>query len=438
MVSSFSVIAFLFWSVLSVLEDETREAIEEEMAEMAAVHSKSGLNELINEVIERSHPIGSTHKYYFLDARRGAPPVGNLAAVKGFSVAGDAEWRETVVSWPPDVKSHGSLELRIAIRKFAGGYVLAIGRDISDIERIRAAFANYSILAGMIALSFGVLGGFLLSQRILQRIASINRTAAAIYEGDLRRRIPLQGTRDEFDQLAENLNNMIACIHRLVETTRGVTDNVAHDLRSPLNRLRNKIEVTLLRDKSETEYKQVLESAIGDVEEILTTFNAVLRIAQIESRSSKEGLEVVDLASVTLDVVELYMPAAEEGGVSIMVEAAPGSLIKGDPQLLYQAVANLLDNSIKYAGPNCHISVKVSGVQSAIVLEVSDNGPGIPEEHRDAVLRRFVRLDPPRSTVGTGLGLSLVAAIARHHGVAIRLEDNGPGLRVTLAFQRAK
>jgi len=432
-ISSFAVLLYFFWNVLSVFEGEAIAGIEEEMKELISVRSRSNHQEMVQEIVERSHPIGTTHRVYLLTGTTDQPAVGNLTSVEGVSIPAREGWHDLLIT-PARASSSGYLNLRLKVRPIVGGYTLTVGRDISAAMKIREVFKKSSLAAAVIALTLGLTGGYILSRRTLQRIASVNRTAEAIHEGDLRQRIPLQGAGDEFDQLARNLNNMIERIEHLVETMREVTDNVAHDLRSPLNRLRNKIEVTLLREKKGDEYRQVLESAIGDIEEILTIFNAVLRIAQIESSAARDGFEAMDLSSIVSDVVELYLPAAEEKGISIAVEAGPGALLEGDPQLLSQAVANLLDNSIKYTGPRCNIYVEVSRTDDRVTLKVADNGPGIPEKYREAVLGRFVRLDPQRSTPGTGLGLSLVAAVAHRHHASMRLEDNEPGLRVMLSF----
>ncbi len=257
--------------------------------------------------------------------------------------------------------------------------------------------------------------------------------------GNLSDRIPLHGTSDEFDQLAANLNRMLDQIERLMTAMREVTDDVAHDLRTPLSRLRTRLERALNNpsgvDPSAASQSQAIRGAIDEADRLLATFNALLRIAELESGARLDQSAPVDLSEVARSAAELYEPVAEEKGFALPVVAQPGVRISGDRHLLSQALANLLDNALKYAGGG-QIELRVFSENGQAILEVADQGPGIPEADRQSVLDRFVRLEPSRTTPGNGLGLSLVRAIVRRHDGSVMLADNRPGLRVRLQFTR--
>jgi signal transduction histidine kinase len=253
--------------------------------------------------------------------------------------------------------------------------------------------------------------------------------------GNLSDRIPLRGTSDEFDQLAANLNRMLDQIERLMTAMREVTDDVAHDLRTPLSRLRTRLERALANPdpSAGASQSEAIRAAIDEADRLLATFNALLRIAELESGARLDQTAPVDLSEVARSAAELYEPVAEEKGFALSVVAEPGVGISGDWHLLSQALANLLDNALKYAGGG-QIELRVFHKDGQAILEVADRGPGIPEADRQSVLDRFVRLEPSRTTPGNGLGLSLVRAIARRHDGSVTLEDNRPGLRVQLQF----
>jgi signal transduction histidine kinase len=273
-------------------------------------------------------------------------------------------------------------------------------------------------------------------------------TAQTIMAGDLTGRLPVIGSGDEFDRLALNLNGMLTRIESLMRGLKEVTDNVAHDLKTPLTRLRNRCEAALRSAKSEAEFRKVLEQTIEESEGLIRTFDALLMIARAESGEVREGMAEFDAAEVARDVSELYEPLAEDKGLTLEVEAKQRAAVKGNRELLSQALANLVDNAIKYAAPvekppgavngkRSGIKVTADAEADRIVLTVSDRGPGIPSDDRSRVMDRFVRLERSRSLPGSGLGLSLVSAVARLHGGELRLEDNAPGLRAQITLPRA-
>jgi signal transduction histidine kinase len=317
------------------------------------------------------------------------------------------------------------------------GLRLLVGRDIRErlqlVDRVRESLVWGLALMAALALA----GGALISRPTLSRIEAISRTSREIMAGDLGRRIPLTGRRDELDRLAESLNAMLDQIQRLVAGMRQVSDNIAHDLRTPLSRLRNRLEVSLMDHSDPARYREAIERTIVEADGLLKTFNALLSIAQAEAGVSRGRFEPIDLDRVVQDVADLYGALAEERGVALSTSPMSRMVVDGDRHLLFQAVSNLVDNAVKFtpAGGRVALSARAEGPQALLV--VADSGPGIPVEARSRVLERFVRLDASRGAPGSGLGLSLVAAVARLHDGAIELADNSPGLRAVLRLPLA-
>lgn len=352
--------------------------------------------------------------------------------------------------WPPELsldppgglfryEAAGSSDPdRIAIgvpTMLAGDLRLLVGRDLEEqrafIERVKWLFL-WGI--GLFSLA-GLAGGLMASRRLLQRVDEINRVGRSIIAGDLTRRVAATGD-DELADLARNLNAMLERIEQLMAGLREVSDNIAHDLKTPLTRLRNQAEAALRDGAMPGTHKAGLERVIEEADELIKTFNALLLIARLEAGAVEGSLDDVDLGQVVAGAAELYEPLAEEHGVTIACSAPAGIRIKANRQLVGQAVVNLIDNAIKYAGPGrpASIDVRLGPGTDGPEVVVADHGVGIRPEDRERVMKRFVRLEASRTRPGTGLGLSLVAAVARLHGGTVRLEDNNPGLRVVLAL----
>jgi signal transduction histidine kinase len=289
-------------------------------------------------------------------------------------------------------------------------------------------------MAVLLALAMGVT----LGRTILGRMDTISRAAGEIMAGDLSRRVPASGSNDEFDALAERLNSMLDRIQQLIKGTREVTDNVAHDLRSPLSRLRNRPEITLLECRSKDEYRDAIGKTIEDAESLIRTFNTMLGIAQLDSGNNRTQWGHVDLNTLASDLEELYKPVAGQKGQEFRLVTGDPAEITGSRDLLAQAIGNLLDNAIKYTPEDGAILLQVKRLEDAIEVMVRDSGAGIPAAEREHVLERFVRLESSRHTQGNGLGLSLVKAVAHLHGAGLRLGDAGPGLTVTLRFPHSR
>ncbi len=323
---------------------------------------------------------------------------------------------------------------RARVFRLQGGLRLLVGRDVRDLEATRGLIENALAWGLAMTAALALLGGWLMSAGVVRRLEAINQTSREIMEGDLTRRIPLRGSDDDFDQLALSLNQMLARIESLMAGVRQVSDNIAHDLRTPLTRLRTKLELLRRELEGADAARSIAEEVIADAEEMLMTFNALLRIARIESGGRRAAFAPGGLAALIGDLVELYEPVAAQRAQTLTSETPDAAWVTGDRDLLFQALANLVDNAIKYSprGGRVELSLQSDGVQLCLV--VADEGPGIPSALRTEVFRRFFRIDDSRSTPGSGLGLSLVQAVIQLHRAAIRLDDNRPGLRVSLHF----
>jgi hypothetical protein len=315
-----------------------------------------------------------------------------------------------------------------------------VGRDLEDREKVHNIVISAGRWSVALVVVLGLAGGFYVTRRVLRRVDAMTETTRTIVEGDLSGRLFVAGTGDELDRLAENLNAMLERIEALMRGLQEVSDNIAHDLKTPLTRLRNRAEDALRAGKDDGGYREALERTIEESDELIRTFNALLMIARAESGHARDDMENFDAAEVARDIAELYEPLADEKGLALQVEAPEPLPVHGKRELISQAFSNLVDNAIKYAVPDGNgegaILVAAKGEGDRVLLTVSDNGPGIPEEERPRVVERFVRLERSRSMPGSGLGLSLVAAVARLHAGELILADNDPGLKAIIALPR--
>ncbi len=342
---------------------------------------------------------------------------------------------------PSDDTPHRAL---VQVVELPSGFRILVGRDLEERERIYAIIANAGRWSFALVVVLGVAGGFFVSRRVLKRVDAMTETAHTIMAGDLSGRLPVAGTGDELDRLAENLNAMLERIEALMRGLKEVSDNIAHDLKTPLTRLRNRCEQALRGDKRNVDYRATLESTIAESDDLIRTFDALLMIARAESGHARDNMADFDAAEIVRDVGELYEPLADEKGLALKVEAPLTAPVWGNRELVSQALANLVDNAIKYAGPETsqtngagEIVVGAGAEGDRIMLTVSDHGPGIPAADRGRVIERFVRLEQSRSEPGSGLGLSLASAVARLHGGELTFEDNHPGLKSIIALPRA-
>jgi signal transduction histidine kinase len=428
--SVFGVLLFVYWTSADFVERQTEATLDAEITGLAEQYAQRGLSGLVQIVAARSAGDRGDGMLYLVTDPDGRPLAGNISA------------------WPAGVPAHaGRLSFTTAARIkqtiethsvqgasfiIPGRYRLLVGRDISDATAFRNRVKITLLWAGLVALAVGLLGGTAMSRNLLRRVEKVNRTSERVMAGNLSDRIPLDGTSDEFDQLAANLNRMLDQIECLMTAMREVTDDVAHDLRTPLSRLRVRLELALLGGTGSSQ-SEAIRSAIEEADRLLATFNALLSIAELESGTRRDESEVLDLSEVARSAAELYEPVAEEKGFVLSLATEPGVKVRGSRHLLSQALANLLDNSLKYADGG-EIQIRVLHGEGRAALEVTDRGQGIAEAERETVFDRFVRLERSRSTPGNGLGLSLVRAVMRRHRGTVELGDNRPGLRVRLEF----
>jgi hypothetical protein len=431
-VSVLGVLLFVYWMSADFVERQTQATLDAEIAGLAEQYGQRGLSGLVQIVAARSAGDRGDGMLYLVTNRDGHPLAGNITGwpagtpVAPGPVAFNVEVKDNDKGRTDKRPAQGALIV------IPDGFRLLVAHDISDAARFRERIKLTLMWSGLAALGAGLIGGAVLSRKLLARVEQVNRTAERVMEGNLSDRVPLSGAGDEFDQLAANLNNMLDRIERLMNGMREVSDNIAHDLRTPLARLRARLELSLLGEGDLAAQGEAVRGAIDEADRLLATFNALLNIAEAESGAGRDRAEPLDLAQTARDAAELYEPVAEEKGCALKLDVEPGIMIRGDRHLLSQAVANLLDNALKYGGGEVLLSAHQQDGRAA--LEVSDCGPGIPEAERETVFDRFVRLEPSRSTPGNGLGLSLVRAVARLHNGTVALGDNRPGLKVRLEF----
>jgi signal transduction histidine kinase len=387
----------------------------------------------------RSRRPGSS--LYLVTTPTGEGLAGNVGSLEP-GVLDRPGWLETNYHRleSPEGAEHRAL---VRVVQLAGGFHLLVGRDLDERERLFGIIVNAGKWSLALVIVLGLVGGFFVSRRVLSRIDAMTGTAQTIMAGDLSGRLPVAGSGDELDRLADNVNAMLERIEALMRGLKEVSDNIAHDLKTPLTRLRNRCEQALRSATGEANYRSALESTIAESDELIRTFDALLMIARAESGQARDNMTEFDASAIARDVGELYEPVAEEKGIALKVEAPVAAPVRGNRELVSQALANLIDNAIKYAGTNgklngmpAEIVVRADTEGERITLSVADRGPGIADADRARVVERFVRLEQSRSEPGSGLGLSLASAVARLHGGELKLEDNHPGLRSTIALPR--
>jgi signal transduction histidine kinase len=352
-------------------------------------------------------------------------------------------------AWPPAVpQSSGTYTLTIRLggssiqtvmvpSTLPGGYNLLVGRDITRFKHLESLFTfGFAGATGLIVL-LGIFGGLQIRRVLLSEVNGISQTASAIVEGDLSRRLPTREGKDELDMLTQTVNRMLDQIEQLVHGVRNVSNAIAHDLRTPLAELRSRLEELSVTRPSPEETFAEIETAVADVDRVIGIFNALLRLAEIDTGARRSGFVQVDLAKIASEAAEFYQPVAEIKGITLTFASSGELTVAGDPLLLAQAIGNLVDNALKYAQEKGTITVRAAQRSDGVIeVAVADDGPGIPDDEKPKVTERFYRGDASRGTEGVGLGLSLVAAVAKLHGGVLELTDNHPGLRATLLIFR--
>jgi len=338
-----------------------------------------------------------------------------------------------------DVTVEGTAVVRSI--KLPSGLILVVGRDVVERRGFTAIIFQSFLLGVAGILVFSLIAGGITAVRVLRRIDGIASTSRMIMSGNLSERVPVTKRNDEFDGLAQNLNQMLDRIEQLMQGLKEVTDNVAHDLKTPLTRMRNRAEAALRDNKGEVQQREALEAVIAESDQLIKTFNALLMIARAEAGAPSGAFAEVDLSAVVADMAELYGPVAEDQGIVLDTQVTEGIRVRANRELIGQAVVNLVENALKYyepaEGKEGRITVGIRTAGDRVLIEVGDNGPGIPPEDRGRVVERFVRLEKSRTEPGSGLGLSLVAAVARLHKGEFRIEDNAPGVRAVIDLPAA-
>lgn len=417
----------VYWLASTFVARLADEAVDSEIERFVSLYERRGLPGLLGAVAERGAADPTGRMIYLVADPLRRPIIGNFAAWPAEAATGDEERFAIEVERGDD---GGKVLFRGRSVVLAGDLSLLVARNTEDAVVFRRELIAALAWSVVPMLALGIAGGLLMSTSTVRRIETINKTMRDIMAGDLGLRVTTRGTGDDFDRLAENLNAMLDRIGTLIDGVRRVSDGVAHDLRTPLTRLRGRLERIERREGASAEARAEIEAAIAEADTIIATFNALLRIARIESGSQAIARTRFDLATMIDDVLDLYEPVCEEKGVVLHRPASGPCACNADRDLMFQAVANLVDNAVKYASAGGEVRVAVERAGDRVRIAIADDGPGIPAESRAKAFERFVRFDA--RVPGTGLGLALVAAIVRLHEGTVALADNGPGLRATI------
>ncbi len=419
------------WEVEQIIDQQIAATVNEEIKGLSEQYAQGGLQGLYSTLEKRARQPGSS--LYLLTDPAGQVLAGNIAALPP-RLLNKPGAVETSYERPGEtVARHVALA---RIFSLPGGFHLLVGRDMADREALRAIFAR-SFLVSLGALgALGLIGGLLLARRVLSRIDAMSASAAEIMAGNLDQRLPQAGSQDEFDRLAQNLNAMLDRINKLMTEMREVTDNIAHDLKTPLTRLRNRAEQALSQFDAKEDHEAALEQVIVESDRLLAVFNALLQIARVEAGAGGEALVPCDVGEAVEACVELYQPMVEEAGGTLDLHSMAGLQVRGSRELLGQAISNLIINALNYGagrdGTPVHISVTCARLNHEVTITVRDRGMGIAPTDLERVKQRFVRLEASRSTPGSGMGLALAEAVARLHGGTLSLDNADPGLAATL------
>ncbi len=425
--SAMALAIFLWWATAGLLDRQTEAAINADAQGLAERWADGGLPALVVTIEDRLAQNIDDDAIYLLVGPDMKRIAGNLA------------------SWPPSVTEAGSWYglpvIRAGMRSIAnvqryelpGGFHLLIGRDVQVRARLQTLLTDALLWAVIVVLLMATVGALVVRSLFRRTLANVSATATAIAAGDLAQRVKLTGRGDEFDQVAEVINDMLDRIGRLMDGVRQVSNAIAHDLRTPITRARTRLEDAALHAETPDDLRAAIERATADLDGIVAVFQALLRIAEIEAGSRRSSFARVDLVPLVAEVADLYGAVAEERGIVLQVDMPEAVPAYGDKAMIQQAIANLVDNAVKFSPEGGTVRVSVS-VAIKIFVAVSDQGPGIAACEREKATDRFYRGESARSTPGSGLGLSLVLAVAYLHGGELRLEDNQPGLRAVLGL----
>ncbi len=430
-------LSVLYWTSNRYVDEQIIAGLHQRMIELVHIDTAKGRDNLITALNAQQAGNVKLQRHFLLLSPEHQKLEGDLQA------------------WPPDLKIDGHVVnvwiagKLISEQSTADGYWpmlaetladgsrLLLAQSLDQAEELQEVILYTIIIILLVSVGLALTMGWFIGRTLLARIDKVSMTAKAISSGNFSQRVPLSDRNDEFDELATQLNNMLTRIEKLLAGMRQVTDNIAHDLRQPLSRLRNRLEITLLEKRDMLEYQQVLGETIEDADELIRTFNALLEIAQTEAGSLRGEWQTVDMTALLADLGELYQELAASKDKHLLINVQQGLKVTGNHHLLAQAISNLLDNAIKYTENKGRITLSAKQHAKGFVVQISDNGLGIPYEKHSLVLERFYRLDTARSTTGNGLGLSLVKAVMDLHGATLKFADNKPGLAIYLHFESA-
>jgi signal transduction histidine kinase len=442
-----SLLGYFAWNTRRMITEQISTTVNAEISELSEIFGRRGLRGLVFNIENRA--LRPSANLYLLTTPNGQAIAGNVGSLAP-GVMGTTGWSETAYRRLDDQDNTDHRAL-VRVDQLSSGFRLLIGRDLEERRRLFGIVAKAAQWSILVVVVLGIGGGIFVARRVLRRIDAMTGTTQRIMAGDLSGRLPVGRSGDELDRLAGNLNAMLERIEALMTGLKEVSDNIAHDLKTPLTRLRNRAEEALAKSATEAEYRAALERTIEESDGLIRTFNALLMIARAESGQARGNMDDFNAAEVAYGIHELYEPLAEDGGMSLRVKPAP-VLIRGNRELISQALANLVENAIKYgkpvppaqpAGAVVSMDAKQVLIEARrdgdwVLLSVTDHGPGIPEADRKHAVERFVRLEASRTLPGSGLGLSLAAAVATLHGGELRLGDASPGLTATLAIPALK
>jgi signal transduction histidine kinase len=439
-----SLLGYFAWNTRRLITEQITATVDAETSEISDIYNRRGLRGLVPTIESRALRPGAN--LYLVTTTAGQMIAGNVGALMPGVMASNG-WTETAYRRleEQDSATHRAL---VHVTQLSGGFRLLIGRDLEERRRLFGIVAKAAQWSLLVVIVLGIGGGIFVARRVLRRIDAMTGTAQRIMAGDLTGRLPVGRSGDELDRLAENLNAMLERIEALMMGLKEVSDNIAHDLKTPLTRLRNRAEEALAKSGCEADYRAALERTIEESDGLIRTFNALLMIARAESGQARGNMDDFDAADVAIGIHELYEPLAEDDGMTLRLKTVSAPL-HGNRELISQALANLVENAIKYGKPAAvsppqqgsvvsldakQILIEARREGDSVLLSVTDRGPGIPEADLKHAVERFVRLDSSRSQPGSGLGLSLASAVATLHGGELRLGDARPGLVATLAI----
>ncbi|MFB9268736.1 sensor histidine kinase [Bradyrhizobium erythrophlei] len=434
-----SLLAYFAWNTRRLITEQITTTVNAEISEITDIYNRRGLHGLAIAMGNRSLRPGAN--LYLVTTPTGQAVAGNVGSLAP-GVMGTPGWSETAYRRldDQDKMDHRAL---VRVTELSNGFRILVGRDLEERRRLFGIVAKAAQWSILVVVVLGIGGGIFVARRVLHRIDAMTGTTQRIMAGDLSGRLPVGRSGDELDRLAENLNAMLERIEALMTGLKEVSDNIAHDLKTPLTRLRNRAEEALAKSGCEADYRAALERTIEESDGLIRTFNALLMIARAESGQARGNMDDFDAADVANGIHELYEPLAEDDGMTLRVKTAPAPL-HGNRELISQALANLVENAIKYGKPETSVQplnadareilIEARREGDHVLLSVTDHGPGIPEGDRKHAVERFVRLEASRTLPGSGLGLSLAAAVATLHGGELRLGDSRPGLVATLVL----